>query len=82
LGDLVWRIYAVTFDGVTGETATKVTAAKIAKVISGKENSYEKQGENNAHFFRRIMYTPLYVILKFVHINLYINFGCFSLNTP
>jgi len=21
-------------------------------------------------------------ILKFVHINLYINFGCFSLNTP
>jgi len=39
LGDLVWRGYAVTFDGVTGETATKVTAAKMAKGNSGKENS-------------------------------------------
>jgi len=39
LGDLVWRIYAVTFDGAAGETATKVTAAKMAKVNSGKENS-------------------------------------------
>jgi len=39
LGDLVGRVYAVTFVGAFGKAASKVTAGKMVKVVSGKENS-------------------------------------------
>ena len=42
LGDLVWAKYAVTFVGAFGKAASKVTAGKMAKMVSGKQNSCKK----------------------------------------
>jgi len=42
LGDLVWVKYAVTFVGAFRKIASKVTAGKTLKMVSGKENSFEK----------------------------------------